>query len=102
MTDDSTKPARFENSPHPTAFVHEGFFVYANPAFLQRLGYQDLEELSAIPLLDLVEDQDHEKLREHLGAAKKAAGTDQHQPRAKLALRRADHGTHLFPHPPWW
>ena len=90
MTDDSTKPARFENSPHPTAFVHEGFFVYANPAFLQRLGYQDLEELSAIPLLDLVEDQDHEKLREHLGAAKKAAGTDQHQPRAKLALRRAD------------
>ncbi len=90
MTDDASKPARLEQSPQPTAFVHEGFFVYANPAFIHRLGYQDLDELCAIPLLDLVEEQDHERLRAHLHEAKKAAGTDQHQPQAKLSLRRAD------------
>ena len=91
MTDETTaRPARLERVRRPIAIVHEGFFVYANPAFLERLGYQSLEELQAVPLLDLIEDRDHGRLREHLDAAKKAAGTDQHHPQSKLTLRRAD------------
>ena len=70
--------------------MHEGFFVYANPALLERLGYKSLQDLEAVPLLDLVDENDHGRLREHLDAAKKTAGTDKHPPEAKLALRRAD------------
>ena len=91
MTDGITpRPARLERVRRPIAIVHEGFFVYANPVFLERLGYQSLEDLQAVPLLDLVEDRDHGRLREHLDAAKKAAGTDQDHPASKLTLRRAD------------
>ncbi len=91
MTEEITpRPARLERVHRPIAIVHEGFFVYANPVFLERLGYQSLEDLQAVPLLDLVEDRDHDRLREHLDAAKKAAGTDQHHPESKLTLRRAD------------
>ena len=89
MTDEARTP-RLERSRRPTAIVHEGFFVYANPAFLDRLGYKSLEVLESIPLLDLVEDSDHARLREHLDAAKKSAGTDTDLAEAKLTLRRAD------------
>ena len=90
MTDDTLRPPRLERSRRPTAIVHEGFFVYANPAFLDRLGYSSFEELESVPLLDLVEDSNHARLREHLDAAKKSAGTDKNLPEAKLSLRRAD------------
>ena len=90
MTDSSPKPSRLESSPFPTAIVHEGFFVYANPAFLSRLGYSSLEDLEAVPMLDLVAEADHERLRSHLDAAKKTAGTDKRHPQARLLLRRAD------------
>ncbi len=90
MTDDSHRPSRLEQSPNPIAIVHEGFFVYANAAFLDRLGYRSLNDLQATPLLDAVEDRDHERLRGHLDAAKRAAGTDQHLPEARLSFRKTD------------
>ncbi|MCB1788453.1 MAG: MMPL family transporter, partial [Gammaproteobacteria bacterium] len=91
MTDEATPhPISLEDSPRATAVVHEGFFVYANPAFLSRVGYKSLEELQAVPLLDLVEERDHERLRDHLDAAKQTAGTDKTLPQARLVLRRAD------------
>jgi predicted RND superfamily exporter protein len=90
VTDNTPKPLRLESSLYPTAIVHEGFFVYANPAFLSRLGYPTLEDLQAVPMLDLVDEADHDSLRSHLDAAKKTAGTDKHHPQARLTLRRAD------------
>lgn len=70
--------------------MHEGLFVYANPAFLARLGYRDLNELQAMPILDLVVESDHEGLRRLLHSAKQSAGTDRHPPRSRLTLLRAD------------
>ena len=90
MTDENLRPPGLERSRRPTAIVHEGFFVYANPAFLDRLGYKSFEDLESVPLLDLVDDSNHARLREHLDAAKKAAGTDTDLPEARLTLRRAD------------
>ncbi|WP_078121690.1 MMPL family transporter [Thiosocius teredinicola] len=90
MIDDSLRPAHAERSRQAVAFVHEGFFVYANQPFLERLGYKTFEDLEAVPLLDLVEGTDHERLREHLEAAKQTAGTDAKPPEARLLLRRAD------------
>ena len=41
MTDEAhSRPTRLRGSRNPIAIVHEGFFVYANPAFLDRLGYK--------------------------------------------------------------
>ena len=90
MASESAKSTRLESSSTPSAVVHEGFFVYANRAFLDKLGYATLDELIAVPLLDLVNDRDHAKLREHLDSAKKTAGTDKHQPEVRLLLHRAD------------
>lgn len=91
MTDETPlRPARLESSRNAIAIVHEGFFVYANSAFLDRLGYHSLEDLQAVPLLDLVEDRDHDRLREHLDSAKQSAGTDKQHPQARLTFRRAD------------
>ena len=90
MSDEAPRPKQLENSRCPTAIVHEGFFVYANPAFLERLGYRSLEELESVPLLDLVAENDHDRLREHLDEAKKSAGTDRRQAEARLSFRRAD------------
>lgn len=90
MTDDTDRHFSLEHSRQPIAIVHEGFFVHANLAFLQRLQYESLDELQAVPLLDMVEERDHETLRQHLDAAKKAAGTDRHLPQARLSLRQAN------------
>ena len=90
MTEEAQGSPRLERSKRPTAIVHEGFFVYANPAFLHRLGYRSLEDLESVPLLDMVDDKDHEALREHLDAAKKCAGTETRHPEARLSFQRAD------------
>lgn len=91
MADNSAeRPSRLEGSRNPVAIVHEGFFVYANQAFLDRLSYKSFDDLAAVPLLDLVEQRDHELLREHLDAAKRSAGTDKNHPQTRLTLRRAD------------
>ena len=91
MADDNPqRPSRLEGSRNPVAIVHEGFFVYANRAFIERLGYKSFDDLEAMPLLDLVEQRDHEALCEHLDAAKKTAGTDKRHPEARLTFLRAD------------
>jgi len=88
--DNPQRPSRLEGSRNPVAIVHEGFFVYANRAFIERLGYKSFDDLEAMPLLDLVEQRDHEALCEHLDAAKKTAGTDKRHPEARLTFLRAD------------
>lgn len=90
MNDASPVTSRLEDSAQPSAIVHEGLFVYANPAFLARLGYRDLAALQATPILDLVVESDHENLRRLLHAAGQSAGTDRHPPRTDLTLLRAD------------
>ncbi|HPQ24628.1 MAG TPA: MMPL family transporter [Gammaproteobacteria bacterium] len=90
MTEEPLRPSRLEHVQHPVAIVHEGFFVYANALFLQRLGYRSFDDLQAVPLLDMVDERYHDRLREHLDAAKKSAGTEQRHPQTKLSLHRAD------------
>ena len=73
MNDASPVTSRLEDSAQPAAIVHEGLFVYANSAFLARLGYRDLAALQATPILDLVVEPDHENLRRLLHAAGQSA-----------------------------
>lgn len=71
MSQPASPRDRLEESSEPTAFVHEGLFVYANRAFLERLGFDSLEELQLTPLLNLVPEGQREGMRSHLIQARK-------------------------------
>ena len=45
-----------QSTTQAVAFVHDGFHVFANPAYLQLLGFASLEALQGTPLLNLVPD----------------------------------------------
>lgn len=90
MNDAATSEARLQKSSRPVLVVRDGMVLFANHAFLDRLGYSSLDELKARPLLELVAEVDHEPLRRLVERAAHAAGTDRHHPRAELILRRAN------------
>jgi multidomain signaling protein FimX len=48
------------------AFVQDGLHLDANPAYLALLGYSDLDELQAIPFLDLFVTEQQKQIRELL------------------------------------
>ncbi len=41
-----------QSMSQPVAFIHDGMHIYANPAYLVALGYNSLDDLQAIPILD--------------------------------------------------
>ena len=51
-----------DNSRDAIAYVHEGMHIYANASYLQLFGYDDLDELACIPLMDMVTTDNHEAL----------------------------------------
>ena len=55
----------------PVAILQAGTFAYANHAFLGRAGIDSLDELAAIPFLDLVSRAHHEDLKKCLAQAEK-------------------------------
>ncbi|MEC9363233.1 MAG: EAL domain-containing protein [Pseudomonadota bacterium] len=48
------------------AHIQEGILSEVNPAFAQLLGYERADELTALPLMDLVADDHQPKVKEHL------------------------------------
>lgn len=78
-----------QTTTQAVAFVHEGFHVYANPAYLKALGYASLEKLQGMPLLDLLPDT---KERESLAQAIKKVQTSRNGkiPGLPLALSTSD------------
>lgn len=53
------------------AYVHDGMHVYANTSYLERFGFEAMEELEGLPLLDLVSGDDQKRLKEFLRAYNK-------------------------------
>lgn len=47
-----------QSSPQPIAYIHGGLHVYANPAYLSVMGYSSLDDLQAMPLLDIIPESD--------------------------------------------
>ena len=93
MQDESNRYARYDHARRPVAIQHEGMFVYANPAFLNLLGYESLDELEAIPVLDLVVDRHKQRLRDHFSEAAQVAADSKTYPRAKITFLTSD-GSH--------
>lgn len=48
------------------AYVHEGMHIYANRAYLELFGYQDIDDLMAVPLLDMVDEASKQELKSRM------------------------------------
>ncbi len=55
-----------DSSMDAIAYVHDGMHVYANRAYLKLFDYPDLDDLSAIPLIDLVASDDQGSFKEFM------------------------------------
>jgi multidomain signaling protein FimX len=42
------------SSRDPIAYIHEGMHIYANQSYQDIFGYEDIEELECVPILDLI------------------------------------------------
>jgi multidomain signaling protein FimX len=55
-----------ETSRDAISYVHDGMHIHANPAYLEMFGYQSLDELEGMPVMDLVAAENHTKFKEFM------------------------------------
>lgn len=55
-----------ENSQEAVAYCHDGVYVDANPAYLDMVGCASVEDLRTIPVLNLIDRQDHVRFKSWL------------------------------------
>lgn len=55
-----------DSSVDAIAYVHEGMHIYANQAYRELFGYDDIEELQSTPIMDLVAKDDIQALKDAL------------------------------------
>lgn len=68
--------ALIDSSRDAIAYVHDGAHIYANNSYLQMFGYEELEDIEGMPILDMVSSEDHAKLKEFLRNYTKGHVTD--------------------------
>lgn len=65
-----------DSSRDAIAYVHDGAHIYANNSYLKMFGYNDLEDIEGMPILDMVSNDHHAKLKEFLRGYAKGQITD--------------------------
>ncbi|UHD16593.1 EAL domain-containing protein [Thiocapsa bogorovii] len=70
------------------AYVQQGLHLYANSAYLALLGYPNLDEIQSIALLDLVDPEQRDGVRDLLQSAERAAHSDPVEITTRLQTRR--------------
>ena len=65
-----------DSSRDAIAYVHDGAHIYANDAYLKMFGYANLEDIEGMPILDMVSNDEHKKLKEFLRGYAKGQITD--------------------------
>ena len=65
-----------DSSRDAIAYVHDGAHIYANNSYLTMFGYADLEDIEGMPILDMVSNDQHVKLKEFLRGYAKGQITD--------------------------
>lgn len=61
-----------DNSRDAIAYVHEGMHIYVNNAYLLMFGYEDIDDVEGMPILDMVDSKDHSQLKDFLRAYSKS------------------------------
>jgi len=57
-----------QSSQAAIAYVHEGMHIYANAGYLKLFGFEDADELLGLPLVDLIDAEHVEALKQELKA----------------------------------
>jgi len=55
-----------ETSRDAIAYVHEGMHIHANPTYLQMFGFESLEDLAGLPVMDMVATDDQATFKEFM------------------------------------
>jgi len=68
--------ALIDSSRDAIAYVHDGMHIYANNAYLKMFGYEDIDDVMGMPIMDMVSGDDHVKLKEFLRGYAKGESMD--------------------------
>lgn len=52
--------ALLDSSRDPIAYIHEGMHIYANLSYLEMFGYDEMDEVESIPIMDMVSSEDQQ------------------------------------------
>ena len=55
-----------DSSRDAIAYVQDGMYLYANDSFAERFGYDDREDIECMPVIDMIEDADQDKVKRFL------------------------------------
>jgi len=55
-----------DSSRDPIAYIHEGMHIYANQSYKEFFGYEDIEELESIPIMDLIAPENQQSFKDIL------------------------------------
>jgi len=55
-----------DSSRDAIAFIQDGLYLYANESFAELFGYKDKDDIEAMPIMDMVADQDQVRLKNFL------------------------------------
>ena len=55
-----------ESSKDSITYVHEGMHIYANQTYMDMFGYDDMDELSCMPIMDMIDSANMSELKEAL------------------------------------
>lgn len=55
-----------ESSKDAITYIHDGMHIYANQAYLDLFGYESIDALEGIPVMDMVASQDQDNLKRSL------------------------------------
>jgi diguanylate cyclase (GGDEF)-like protein len=58
--------ALMESSRDAIAYIHEGMHIHANNSYIDQFGFNDLDEIAGMPVMDMIDPADHEKFRDFL------------------------------------
>lgn len=79
--------ALLESSRDAICYVHEGMHVYANPAYLELFGYAALADVEGTPIMDMVEHDHQQTLKELLRGQERENHAES---RLDIELKRLD------------
>jgi PAS domain S-box-containing protein len=87
---ESEKRARslLESYRDAVAYTHQGMHIYVNAAYLQLFGYDSLEEIDGLPLLDLINADNHDSIKQSFRQFEQTTKPDSQ--RQTVQCRKAD------------
>lgn len=75
-----------ESSKDAIAYINDGMHIYANQSYMEFLGYDDIDDLICVPVLDTLTPESAKKYKEFM----KAFGDDEESKTLACVARRSD------------